>query len=59
MPADDPWVATAQATLAAGAPGSARLGFELQRRAAAMTLADTFRLEEQAGLRRPDLTALR
>jgi len=43
--ADDPWLQTARKTLAAGAPGSARLGYELQRRAASLSLADTFRLE--------------
>lgn len=42
---DDPWLLDARNTLAAGSPGSARLGFELQRRAAALSLADTFRLE--------------
>lgn len=42
---DDAWLQTARASLAAGAPGSARLGYELQRRAASMSLADTFRLE--------------
>ena len=42
---DDAWLANAQATLAAGAPGSARLGFELQRRAASLSLADVFRME--------------
>ncbi len=42
---DDPWLQTAQATLAAGAPGSARLAWKLQRRAASLSLADTFRLE--------------
>lgn len=42
---DDAWLQNAKATLAAGAPGSARLGFELQRRAATLSLADTFRLE--------------
>jgi len=41
----DPWLATAKQTLAGGAPSSARLAFELQRRTAAMTLADVFRLE--------------
>lgn len=44
-PGDAAWLSTAQATLAAGAPGSARLGFELQQRAATLSLADTFRLE--------------
>lgn len=42
---DDRWLQNAKATLAAGAPGSVRLGFELQQRAAALSLADTFRLE--------------
>ncbi|AER55575.1 enoyl-CoA hydratase [Pseudoxanthomonas spadix BD-a59] len=42
---DDAWLQTAQATLAAGAPGSARLSWELQHRAADLTLAQTFRLE--------------
>ena len=48
--ADDKWLQTAQATLATGAPGSARLGFELQRRAQGLSLADTFRLEYIASL---------
>ncbi|WP_058836666.1 enoyl-CoA hydratase/isomerase family protein [Luteimonas abyssi] len=42
---DDAWVAAAQKTLAAGSPGSARLGDALQRRAAGLSLAETFRLE--------------
>lgn len=42
---EDRWLQAAQATLAAGAPGSARLGFELQRHAATLSLAETFRLE--------------
>lgn len=42
---DDPWLQTAQATLAAGAPGSARLAFELQRRVAGASLAEVYRLE--------------
>ena len=45
LPGDDAWLQAAQKTLAAGAPGSARLGFALQRRAATLSLADTFRLE--------------
>ncbi|PTR35409.1 enoyl-CoA hydratase/carnithine racemase [Luteibacter sp. OK325] len=45
MPGDDPWLATARQTLDAGAPGSARLAFALQRRAGLLSLADTFRLE--------------
>jgi enoyl-CoA hydratase/carnithine racemase len=42
---DDAWLKTAQTTLATGAPGSARLGLELQRRAAGLSLAEVFRLE--------------
>ncbi|MGO1072900.1 enoyl-CoA hydratase/isomerase family protein [Lysobacter sp. CA199] len=49
--ADDAWLQTARKTLAAGAPGSARLGYELQHRAAALSLADTFRLEYLVSLR--------
>lgn len=45
MPGDDPWLVTARQTLEAGAPGSARLAFALQQRAAQLSLADTFRLE--------------
>jgi hypothetical protein len=45
MPGDDPWLVTARQTLDAGAPGSARLAFALQQRAAHLSLADTFRLE--------------
>ncbi|PTT64828.1 enoyl-CoA hydratase/isomerase family protein [Stenotrophomonas sp. HMWF003] len=47
---DDPWLQTAQATLAAGAPGSARLAFELQRLAAGATLAEVYRIEYIAAL---------
>ncbi|MGN6481144.1 enoyl-CoA hydratase/isomerase family protein [Luteibacter sp.] len=50
MEGDDPWLATARETLAAGAPGSARLAYELQRRAADLSLADVFRLEYIASL---------
>jgi enoyl-CoA hydratase/carnithine racemase len=42
---EDPWLRAAQATFAAGSPGSARLGFELQQRAADLSLAEVFRLE--------------
>lgn len=42
---DDAWLSGARTTLAAGSPGSARLGFELQRRAAGLSLAEVFRLE--------------
>lgn len=41
----DPWLDTARQTLANGAPSSARLAFELQRRTAALSLAEVFRLE--------------
>jgi enoyl-CoA hydratase/carnithine racemase len=43
--ADDAWMTSARDTLAAGSPGSARLAFELQQRAASLSLADVFRLE--------------
>jgi enoyl-CoA hydratase/carnithine racemase len=42
---DDPWLASAQKTLAAGAPGSARLAFELLRKAETLSLAEVYRLE--------------
>lgn len=45
LQSDDAWLQTAQTTLAAGAPSSARLSWELQHRAAHLTLAQTFRLE--------------
>lgn len=47
---DDAWLATAQQTCAAGSPGSARLGYELQQRAAGLSLAETFRMEYVAAL---------
>ncbi|WP_314102885.1 enoyl-CoA hydratase/isomerase family protein [uncultured Stenotrophomonas sp.] len=47
---DDAWLQTAQATLAAGAPGSARLAWELQQRAAGASLADVYRFEYIAAL---------
>ncbi|MET0937068.1 MAG: enoyl-CoA hydratase/isomerase family protein [Luteibacter sp.] len=50
MPGDDPWLVTARQTLDAGSPGSARLAFELQKRAAMLSLADTFRLEYTVSL---------
>lgn len=43
--ADDPWLARAAATLQAGSPTSARLGYELQRRTRLLSLADVFRIE--------------
>lgn len=54
----DPWLDRAGATLAAGSPSTAALGFELLRRARHMSLADVFRMEFIAALhcaRRPDL----
>ncbi|KAF1004777.1 MAG: Short-chain-enoyl-CoA hydratase [Luteibacter sp.] len=42
---DDPWLKAARDTLVAGSPGSARLAFELQRRAKDMSLAEVFRME--------------
>lgn len=42
---EDAWLRNAQATMAAGAPGSLRLGHELQQRAAGLSLADVFRME--------------
>ncbi len=47
---EDPWLQTAQATLAAGAPGSARLAWELQKRAEGASLADVYRFEYVAAL---------
>ncbi|WP_367344812.1 enoyl-CoA hydratase/isomerase family protein [Stenotrophomonas bentonitica] len=47
---EDPWLQTAQATLAAGAPGSARLAWELQKRADGASLADVYRFEYIAAL---------
>lgn len=42
---DDAWLKRASATLAAGSPTTAALGWELQRRAKHLDLADIFRLE--------------
>ncbi len=47
---DDPWLATAAAAFAKGSPTSARLSFEMQRRAKHLGLADVFRLEYQASV---------
>jgi enoyl-CoA hydratase/carnithine racemase len=46
----DPWLAAAATAFARGAPSSARLAFELQRRAGALSLAEVFRLEWQASV---------
>jgi enoyl-CoA hydratase/carnithine racemase len=45
MATDDAWLTTARDTFVAGAPSSARVAFELQRRASGLSLADVFRLE--------------
>ena len=46
----DPWLAAAAHAFAKGAPSSARLAFEMQRRARHLSLADVFRLEWQASV---------
>ncbi|WP_176340650.1 3-hydroxyisobutyryl-CoA hydrolase [Xanthomonas hortorum] len=50
LQSEDTWLQAARATLAAGAPSSARLAWELQRHPATSTLADTFRTEYVAAL---------
>ncbi len=47
---DDPWLARAAATFAAGSPGSARLGYTLVQRARLQSLAEVFRQEYVASL---------
>ncbi len=54
---DDPWLLKAQATLRAGAPGSAWLGYALQKKVRPLSLAQVFRLEFVVSLHcaaRPD-----
>ena len=46
----DPWLAAAGASFTKGAPSSARLAFEMQRRVRHLSLADVFRLEWQASV---------
>ena len=46
----DPWLAAAASAFARGAPSSARLAFDMQRRARHRSLADVFRLEWQASV---------
>ena len=48
--AGDPWLAAAANAFAKGAPSSARLAFEMPRRARHLSLADVFRLEWQASV---------
>jgi enoyl-CoA hydratase/carnithine racemase len=50
MATDDPWLTAARETFAAGSPGSARLAYELQKRAASLSLADVFRIEYTVSL---------
>lgn len=45
LDSEDAWLQTARSTLRAGAPGSARLAWALQRSEATRDLADTFRTE--------------
>jgi len=47
---DHPWLANAAVAFAKGAPTSARLAIEMQRRAKHLSLADVFRLEWQASV---------
>jgi len=47
---ESPWLANAAAAFAKGAPTSARLAIEMQRRARHLSLADVFRLEWQASV---------
>ncbi|MFX5785124.1 enoyl-CoA hydratase/isomerase family protein, partial [Acinetobacter baumannii] len=42
---EDAWLVKAQATVRAGSPGSAWLGYALQRRVRPLSLAQVFRLE--------------
>ncbi|MCI1014539.1 enoyl-CoA hydratase/isomerase family protein [Herbaspirillum sp. C7C2] len=54
---DDPWLTKAMATLRAGSPGSAWLGYALQKRVRPLSLAEVFRLEFVVSLHcaaRPD-----
>ena len=46
----DAWLAGAAAAFAKGSPTSARLAFDMQRRARHLSLADVFRLEYQASI---------
>ncbi|WDM77274.1 enoyl-CoA hydratase/isomerase family protein [Xanthomonas sp. NCPPB 1638] len=45
LQSEDAWLQAARITLAAGAPGSVRLAWELQRHPGTATLAETFRTE--------------
>lgn len=48
--AEDPWLAQAGSAFSKGSPTSAVLGFEMQRRASALPLAEVFRLEWNASV---------
>lgn len=48
----DPWLARAAQTFVHGSPGSARLSFELQKRARRMSLAQVFQMEYTAMIQR-------
>lgn len=50
LDSEDAWLQAAVKTLKAGAPGSARLAYELRRRSAGASLAQVFRLEYIAAL---------
>ncbi|WP_386365005.1 enoyl-CoA hydratase/isomerase family protein [Xanthomonas campestris] len=50
LQSEDAWLQAARATFAAGAPGSARLAWELQRHPGTTTLADAFRTEYMVAL---------
>jgi len=47
---DDAWLQRASKTLAAGAPGSARLTYELLKRTKHVSLAEVYRIELAAGM---------
>lgn len=50
LDSEDAWLQAAAKTLKAGAPGSARLAYELRRRSAGLGLAEVFGLEYTAAL---------
>lgn len=50
--ASDPWLARASQTFLRGSPGSARLGFALQKKARGLSLAQVFQMEYTAMLQR-------
>src|SRR5690606_15066820 len=50
--ASNPWLARASQTFLRGSPGSARLGFALQKKARGLSLAQVFQMEYTAMLQR-------